>query len=42
MIHTLRKLQKIVGALLKLIPVLIEVLEDLADDGKLNKSNTKK
>jgi hypothetical protein len=37
----LRKIHKIVQALTKLIPTLIEVIEDLADDGKLNNSNTK-
>lgn len=42
MIQTLRKLHKVISAVLKLIPVLIEVLEDLADDGKLNQSNTDK
>lgn len=39
MIQALRKVQKVFTALLKLVPVLIEVLEDFADDGKLNKSN---
>lgn len=38
MIATLKKLQKVIAAVLKLIPVLIEVLQDLADDGKLNNS----
>lgn len=38
MLDTLRKLQKILNALVKLLPSIIEVLEDLADDGKLNKS----
>lgn len=39
--NVLQKLMKLINALSKIIPTLIEVLEDLADDGKLNKSNTK-
>lgn len=38
MIEGLRKLYKLLSALLKVVPALIEALEDLADDGKLNKS----
>lgn len=38
----LKKLYKIFNALMKLIPVLIEIVEDYKDDGKLNKSNVKK
>jgi hypothetical protein len=37
----LSKLLKVISALTKIIPVLIEVLEDFADDGKLNKSTKK-
>jgi len=39
MIDAIRRVQKIVAAISKLLPVLIEVIEDFADDGKLNKSN---
>lgn len=38
----LQKLLKLISALVKIIPVLLEVLEDFADDGQLNKSNQKK
>lgn len=38
MLDTLNKLQRILNALVKLLPVIIEVLKDIADDGKLNKS----
>lgn len=38
-INFLKKLYKIFNALLKLIPTLIDVIEDFSDDGKLNKSN---
>ncbi len=34
----LLRLQKIIKVLSKLIPVLIEVISDLSDDGKLNNS----
>jgi hypothetical protein len=40
-IGLLKKLYKIFNSLLKLIPVLIEIIEDYRDDGKLNKSNKK-
>ncbi len=40
--NTLIKLKKIVEVLYKLLPVLIELLEDFADDGKINKSNSKR
>lgn len=40
-ISLLKKLYKIFNSLLKLIPVLIEIVEDYSDDGKLNKSNKK-
>jgi hypothetical protein len=40
-IGMLKKLYKIFNSLLKLIPVLIEIIEDYRDDGKLNKSNKK-
>ena len=38
----LKKLYKIFNALMKLIPVLIEIVEDYKDDGKLNRSNVSK
>lgn len=38
MIDLIRRVQKIIGAISKLLPVLVEVLEDFADDGQLNKS----
>lgn len=41
-INFLKKLYKIFNALLKLIPTLIDVLQDFADDGKINKSNRSK
>lgn len=41
-INFLKKLYKIFNALLKLIPTLIDVLQDFADDGKINKSNKSK
>jgi hypothetical protein len=34
----LQNLYKILRALMKLIPVVIEVLQDLADDGQVNNS----
>lgn len=40
--NLLQNLLKVITALVKIIPVLLEVLEDFADDGKLNKSTTKK
>jgi len=40
-VNILKKLYKIFNALLKLIPTLIEIIEDYKDDGKLNKSNKK-
>lgn len=36
--ETLQRIKRIVDALSKLIPTLIEIIQDLADDGKLNKS----
>lgn len=41
MIDQLRKVYRLLQALAKLLPAIIEVLEDLADDGKLNKSTGK-
>lgn len=38
---TLLKLKKVVNVLYKLLPILIELLGDFADDGKINKSNVK-
>lgn len=37
-IAPLQNLYKILRALMKLIPVVIEVLQDLADDGQVNNS----
>ena len=37
----LKKLFIIVTALVKLIPTLLDIIEDFADDGKRNKSNSK-
>ena len=39
--QTLLKLNKIVNVLYKLIPTLIDLIEDFADDGKRNRSNKK-
>ena len=39
--QTLQKLHKIVNVLYKLIPTLIDLIEDFADDGKRNNSNRK-
>lgn len=39
--ETLRKLQRIVNVLYKLIPTLLDLIEDFADDGKRNNSNKK-
>lgn len=41
MIEALRRFAKILTALTKLIPVIIDVLQDFADDGKRNNSNIK-
>lgn len=38
MLDFLRKIQKILNAVSKLLPSIIDVLQDLADDGKLNHS----
>ena len=38
MIDALKKLLKIITALMKLLPSVIDVLQDLADDGKRNGS----
>ena len=35
----LQKIGRIVEALSRLIPTLLEILEDLSDDGKRNHSN---
>ena len=37
----LNRILRIVDGLAKLIPTLLDVLEDLADDGKRNRSNSK-
>lgn len=42
MLELLRKIERLVNALSKLIPVIIDVLNDLSDDGKRNFSNTGK
>lgn len=41
MIETLKRLYRILQAVMKLLPALIEALGDLADDGQLNGSNKK-
>lgn len=41
MIQSLKRIHKVLSALLKLIPVLIEVMADFADDGEINQSNKK-
>lgn len=41
LIELLRKVGRLVDALTRLIPTLIEILEDLGDDGKRNNSNKK-
>ena len=38
MLDFLRKIQKILNAISKLLPSIIDVLQDLADDGKRNHS----
>lgn len=38
MIKGLQRIHKILAAVLKLIPVLIEVIQDFADDGQVNGS----
>ena len=40
MIDALKKLLKIITALMKLLPSVIDVLQDLADDGQRNGSNS--
>lgn len=39
MIQTLKKIEKLISSLVNFIPAVIQLLEDLADDGKLNRSN---
>ena len=39
--ETLLKLKRVVNVLYKLLPILIDLLADFADDGKINKSNVK-
>ena len=41
LIETLKKIGRLVEALTKLIPTIIDILEDLGDDGKRNLSNRK-
>jgi uncharacterized spore protein YtfJ len=41
MIETLKRFSKILQALIKLVPVIIDVMSDFADDGKRNNSNAK-
>lgn len=38
-LDVLKKLARLADALTKLVPLLIEILEDLADDGVRNRSN---
>lgn len=40
MVNALQKLLKIIQALVKLLPTIIDVLQDLADDGKRNGSTS--
>lgn len=40
-LDTLRKLQKLMEALVTLVPTIIELVQDFADDGKRNYSNNK-
>ena len=40
MVNALQKLLKIIQALVKLLPTIIDVLQDLADDGERNGSNS--
>ena len=42
MLELLRKIERLVQALSKLIPVFIDVLNDFSDDGKRNFSNSGK
>lgn len=37
--ESLQRVYKILEALVRLIPTVLEILEDLADDGKRNNSN---
>jgi len=41
MIASLKRLSKILSALVKIIPVIIDIAADFADDGKRNNSNAK-
>ena len=40
-LDTLRKLQKLMEALTTLVPTIIELIQDFADDGKRNYSTSK-
>ena len=41
MIQSVKRLLKLLQAVVKILPVVLEVLNDLADDGKRNNSNAK-
>lgn len=41
MIEALKRFAKILQALSKLVPVIIDIVSDFADDGKRNNSNAK-
>lgn len=41
MIDVLKKVLKIITALMKLLPTIIDVLQDIADDGERNGSNSR-
>lgn len=40
-LDTLKKLQRLMEALVQLVPTIIELVQDFADDGKRNYSNSK-
>ena len=41
MIQGLKRIMKLLAALMKLLPVLIDIVEDFADDGERNHSTGK-
>jgi hypothetical protein len=41
MIDALKRFMKLLNAVAKLVPVIIEVLSDLADDGEINHSTAR-
>ena len=40
MIARIKSLMKVLQAIIKVLPVVLEVIEDLSDDGKRNHSNS--